>query len=94
MSAPLPADRIAAALIAWWSKEAGEPVNQLDAAQESAQQYAAALLPVVERIATERAAEALETYAIEETAPGGALRRRLLARATTLRAASREETGR
>lgn len=56
----------------WWAQEAGEPLDQFEAARDSARQYADALLPVVADLiregqaeALEMAADALDTRAVE-----------------------------
>lgn len=79
------------ALLALWTTEAredgllGADESLLDAAapevRAALDHFTSALLPTVERLVAEAKAEALRKYAEEETEPGGALRRRLLARA-------------
>lgn len=56
-------DKLASALVSWWSREAGEPVEHLDAARESAEQYAAALAPTVQAAIDDAVTAELEAAA-------------------------------
>jgi hypothetical protein len=57
------AERLTAALTAFWEQEAGEPLDDLDAFAETRDSYVAALLPVVDEMCREAAADALTDYA-------------------------------
>jgi hypothetical protein len=52
-------EQLAALLITLWEEDAGEPLDGIDGVSESVDAYLERLLPVVDRIANERAAAEL-----------------------------------
>jgi hypothetical protein len=69
------AERLTAALTAFWEQEAGEPLDDLDAFAETRDSYVAALLPVVDEMCREAAADELEATAerCTDVHPAGAV---------------------
>lgn len=84
-------ERLAEALLVWWEADAGDSLRAVPEAIDSAYEYADALVPAVDALIREGAAEALEQAADTTDEMGIAWDWRLRDRAAALRAASHTE---